>query len=209
MNVVVFGASRGIGRCVVEHALLHGHRVTAAVRDPGALPLRHKRLRVLACDVLDPGAVERALVQQHVAFCTLGADGRGPTTLYSRGAKTIAHAMQAQGVRRLIHLSNFGVLGERARDLRTAGLLFIARQVLRHVLADHRRALEEIQRRVPEWVAVRPLPLIDGVWTGRYRVALDGLPRRAMRIARADVADFMLQQVSSAEFLNTVPAIAY
>lgn len=210
MNIIIFGASRGVGRCLVERALAHGHHVTAAARNPGTLSITHERLRILPCDVLDAVAVSRAIAGQDVVFCTLGADSRrGPTTLYSAGAHNIVQGMEAHQVRRLIFLSNFGVLGETAQDMQGIMLMFLAKLVLRHTLADHRRALEEIQRHAPEWIVVRPLPLTDGAWTGHYQVAVDGLPARGTSIARTDVADFMVRQVTGNDYLYKVPAIAY
>lgn len=210
MNIVIFGASRGVGRCLVDSALAHGHHVTAAVRNPAAVQATHERLRVLPGDVLNPRLVQQAIVGQEVVFCTLGAASRtGPTTLYSAGARNVVQAMEAQQVRRLIFLSNFGVLDETAQDVRGAALLWMAKLFLRHTLADHRRALEEVQGRSVEWVAVRPLTLTNGRGTGRYRIAVDGLPAKGMRIARADVADFMIRQVASNEYLYKVPALAY
>ena len=210
MNIVIFGASRGVGRCLVEHALTRDHHVTAAVRNPTTIHMTHERLRVLPCDVLNPVAVSQAIAGQDVVFCTLGADSkRGPTTLYSEGAHNILQGMQAHQVRRLIFLSNFGVLNETAQDVRGAALLFLAKLFIRHTLADHRRALEEIRRHALEWIVVRPLPLTDSSWTGRYRIAVDGLPVKGTRIARVDVADFMLRQVTNDDYLYKVPAIAY
>jgi hypothetical protein len=58
-------------------------------------------------------------------------------------------------------------------------------------------------------MAVRPLVLTDGPWTGHYRIALEGLPVGGTHIARADVADFMLRQVSSDRYVHKIPAIAY
>jgi putative NADH-flavin reductase len=209
MKVVVFGASRGVGRCLVERALAQGHEVTAAVRNPATVDLTHERLRVLPADVLNPASVGQAVAGQDVVFCAVGTDSEGPTTLYSAGARTILHAMRVHGVRRLIFLSNFGALNEAAQDVRGAALLWLAKRLIRHTLADHRRALEEIQGHNVEWVAVRPLPLTDGPWTGRYRIAVDGIPIKGTRIARADVADFMLQQAASDEYVHKIPAIAY
>lgn len=78
-----------------------------------------------------------------------------------------------------------------------------------HVTADHRRALEEIRKHAPEWIVVRSLLLNDGPLTGHYRRAVDDLPAKGMQIARADVADFMLRQATSDNYLYKVPAIAY
>jgi putative NADH-flavin reductase len=208
MNIVIFGASRGVGRCLTQLALDHGHEVTAAARDPAAMRLTHQRLRVLRCDVLDASAVGQALRGQHVAFCTLGGPRRG-VTLYSEGARNVVAGMREQKVRRLVFLSNFGVLGERPVDIKTAALVFLAKLYLRDTLADHRRALEVIRQHAPEWVAVRPMALTDAPGTGRYRIAVAGLPANGSRIARADVADFMLRSAASDEYLCEVPAIAY
>lgn len=209
MNIVIFGASGGVGRCLIEQALAQNHHVTAAVRNPAAVNIIHEQLHVVSCDVFNAAAVSQAIAGQDVVFCTLGTDAEAPTTLYSAGAQNIVQAMQAHQVRRLIFLSNFGVLSERAQDLPGAVLLFLIKRFIPHTLADHRRALEKIRKHAPEWIAVRPLVLTNGAWRGRYRTVVDGLPAKGMRIARADVADFMLQQATSDDYLYQVPAIAY
>jgi putative NADH-flavin reductase len=106
-------------------------------------------------------------------------------------------------------LSNFGVLGESGSGGGTAVVVFIAKLLLRPTLEDHRRALDELRKRDWEWIAVRPMRLTYGPRTGQYRVDLDGLPSGGARISRADVADFMLKQVASNEYVHRIPAIAY
>jgi putative NADH-flavin reductase len=209
MKVVVFGATGGVGRHLVTQALAEGHHVTAASRSAGKLAITHERLRTIVCDVLGATAVEGAVAGQDVVFCALGATSKGPVSLYSKGAETVLRAMQAQKVPRLVFLSNFGILGERAADLRGRVLLFLLRRVIRHTLADHLRALEQIRATDVDAVVVRPMTLTDGPLTGQYRVAEDGLPAAGWRISRADVAHFMLRQARAGEFLHRVPAIAY
>jgi putative NADH-flavin reductase len=212
VRVIVFGASRGVGRSLTELALADGHRVTAVVRNAPAVGLNHESLEVVEGDVTDADSVRRCLGGHEVAFCTVGADKRGATratTLYSTAARNIASAMHEQGVRRLMFLSNFGVLGEKGSGARTAAVVFFARWTLRPTLEDHRRALDELRKHDLQWTAVRPMRLTDGARTGRYRVVMDGLPRGGTRISRADVADFMLNQVASNEYVHQIPAIAY
>lgn len=209
MNVVIFGASKGVGRCLVEQCLSQGHHVTAAARFPEALEITHERLRLQSCDVLDAAAVDHAVAGNEVVFGTLGGSSKGAISLYSVGARHIVRAMQEHRVRRLVFLSNFGVLDESAHGFRSAALLFLVKRMIRPTLEDHRRALTEIAGHVPEWVAVRPMALTNGPRTGRYRIAVDDLPINGTRIARADVADFMLAQATGDEYLSQVPAIAY
>ncbi|MFE5587301.1 NAD(P)H-binding protein, partial [Kitasatospora sp. NPDC056531] len=47
MELAVLGATGGIGRHLVTLALADGHHITAAVRDPARLPVRHDRLTVV------------------------------------------------------------------------------------------------------------------------------------------------------------------
>lgn len=209
MNIIVFGASGGVGRCLVERALSEGHKVTAAVRSPESVDAAQEGFRVLSCDVRDAESVACGIAEQDAVFCTVGADTRGRTDLYSTAARNIVRGMRLQRVRRLIFLSNFGVLGETATDIRGVALLFLAKRVLRHTLDDHRQALDIIQEHVPEWIAVRPLPLTNGVPTRRYRIAVDGIPAQGTHIARADVAHFMLRQAMDQAYLCKAPAIAY
>lgn len=101
MKLIVFGASRGVGRSLTEFALAEGHRVTAVVRSPANLELSHESLEVIAGDVTDAESVRRCLRGHEVVFCTVGADKRGATTLYSSAARNISTAMEDLGARRL------------------------------------------------------------------------------------------------------------
>ncbi len=227
MKLIIFGASRGTGRSLAELALAQGHQVTAVARNPSGLNLNHALLNVLAGDVTNTAFVEQSLKGHEMVFCTVGSGPRsgaqrqayiarglltgtrGATTLFSFAAHNITKAMNNQGVYRLMFLSNFGVLGETASNLRTAGLVSMIKFTLHGGLQDHWRALDEIQKYDGEWMAVRPMALTDGERTGHYRIALEGLPEGGTHISRADVADFMLKQVSSNEYVHKIPAIAY
>jgi putative NADH-flavin reductase len=117
-------------------------------------------------------------------------------------------AMEAARVRRLIFLSNFGVLNETAPDLRWEVMMPFARFKIRHLLRDHVAAIAEVRRYDLDWTFVRPLILTDGPATGHYRIDADGIPRGGLKISRADVADFMLRQVEDDVFVGQLPAIA-
>ena len=208
MRIVVFGASGGVGQQIVEQALAQGHDVTSAIRSTN-IAKDNAQDRIVACDVTDARAVERVIQGQDAVLCALGTHAKGPVSLYSTGARNIIAGMEAQGVRRLLFLSNFGVLNEAGMGLSQSLLLYLVKRVLRHTLADHRAALATMRCSTIIWTAVRALALNDGPRTGRYRVAVDGLPARGIRISRADVAHFMIEEAQRSAFANCAPAIAY
>ena len=209
MKIVVFGATGGIGGLCVRQALAQGHEVTAPVRNPARVTMTHERLRVLQCDVLDPSCVAKAVAGQEAVLCAVGTGAGAQTTVFSVGTRNIITAMEDSGVRRLVIVSNYCMLSETPRDIAGKLMLFLTRIYLRNVLPDQRLALEEVRQSHLEWVAVRPLALVNAPGRGTYRVALDGLPPRGRRISREDVAAFMLNQTASREYLRTAPALSW
>lgn len=210
MKILIIGASRGVGRMATQQALEQGHHVTALARDPSSLPSEHDRLTVLRGDATNESDIRRAVDGNDAVISTLGSDNRrGPTRLYSTATANLVRAMSDAGVRRLVVLSNFGVLSEGSCHPLTASLAWVARMVLRDTLADHRLALQYLQKSSLDWTAIRPMALTDGRHTGVYRVVSEGLPSGGARISRADVADFMLKQLAGRVSGGQVPALAY
>jgi hypothetical protein len=60
-----------------------------------------------------------------------------------------------------------------------------------------------------DWIVVRPMILINGSWTNDYRAEVDLKPGCRPYISRADVADFLLKQLSDGTFVHETPAIGY
>lgn len=61
-----------------------------------------------------------------------------------------------------------------------------------------------------EWTIVRPGAFTDGPRTGDYRRGSAGDDRSTkLKISRADVADFLLAQLTDDTYLGQTPAISY
>ena len=209
MNVVIFGATGQTGRLLVERAVAAGHVVTAFVRNPASLNAPRDSVRIVLGDVLDPTAVDRAVAGQQAVLVALGtAIRRGSPQVLPQGIRHILDAMERHGVRRIVVLSAAGALHEPAGSVVGTVGLMLARAYLPRVYAEHRAMLEELRKRDLDWIAVRPVILTKGPYTGRYRVSVEGIPRGGYRISREDVADFMIRQLTSDEFVRKMPAIA-
>jgi putative NADH-flavin reductase len=72
MNVLIFGATGGTGRALVEQALQQGNTVTAFARDPAKVRTTHPNLRVAKGNILDYDSVKAALQNQDAALSALG-----------------------------------------------------------------------------------------------------------------------------------------
>jgi putative NADH-flavin reductase len=209
MKVLVFGASGKTGREVVRQALARGYDVTAFVRETARLPLAHASLRLIAGDITNSTAVARAVTGQTAVISTLGV-GQPLThdAAVIDGVRAIARAAEHESVERLLYLSFIGV-----RDSRDAAgfvLKQLAATVLRHEVADHEVKEAAIVESLVNWTIVRPPKLTNGRLTAAYRVGEDIRARSPLpMMSRADVADFMLRQLTDAAFIRKAVRILH
>jgi putative NADH-flavin reductase len=209
MRIVIFGATGRTGKHLIEQALAQGHFVTAFARDRGKLTIQHERFRVAQGDVLDPVSVERAMESQEVVMCALGHRKGEPFSVLAEGTRHIIQAMKKHGVRRIICVSAAGFLGERADFLIGKALFWYFGRYLQRLFGAMEQQYRELEQSGLEWIAVRPILLDEGPRKGNYRIATQDIPTHGYRITTADVAEFMLHQVQSREYVGKAPAIAY
>lgn len=211
MNILVFGASGPTGRQVVEQALARGHAVNAFVREPKRLAITHPSLRVATGDALDADAVMAAVAGHDAVISALGAPANKTGVIRSQGTLNIVRAMQAHGVRRLVSLASLGYGDSEAVLTRTPFLFryIIAPILLREGFADHALQESHIKSSDLDWVIVRPGNLTNGPLTRRYRHGFAATDRSIkVEVSRADVADFMLNQLSDDTYLRQTPGVS-
>jgi putative NADH-flavin reductase len=209
MRVIVFGASGATGRQLVGQALADGHQVTAFVRNVSRLDTRSGGLTVVVGDVAQETVVASAVGGQDGVLCAVGAATplRRDRTLVE-GVRHIVCAMERSGVRRLVYLSFLGVREGRSQ-LSMVGRYLVA-PVLRNVVADHEAKERIIKQSALDWVIVRPPRLTNGARQGSYRSGVDVRAISVIpRISRADLAEFMLRQISDKTYVRKTPAVMY
>jgi putative NADH-flavin reductase len=211
MRLVVFGATGGTGRLVVEQALAAGHEVTAVARRPFAFAARHERLEVVRGDVLEPSTIERAVAGRDAVVSALGAADRAPTAVYSEGTGNIARAMRDRGVRRLTCISSGGLEADHpyVPFLQRLVTKLVVHRLYKNGFADMARMEDELERGGLDWTVVRAPMLTDGPRTGRYRVAANDYLRRPGRISRADLADYVLAHLDDPASYRARVEISY
>lgn len=211
MNLLVFGATGGTGRQIVEQALAQGHAVTAFVRDAGKLGIDHPKLTIRTGDVLNGADVEGAVPGHDAVLSAIGAPALKTGTVRSTGTRNIVLAMEKAGVRRLICQTSLGYGDSRATLDRTPFYFkyIIVPFFLRKGFADHALQEDHIKRSKLDWTIVRPGTLTDGPRTGAYRHGFESNDRTVKaEVSRADVADFMLKQLADATYLRRTPGVS-
>ena len=207
MNILIVGATRGIGRQLLEQALASGHSVTALVRDPQRLATQHERLRIVKGDILDADSVSRAMGGQNAVCCSIGV--KVPwiiITVFSEGTKNLLWAMQQNGVKRLICVTGIGAGNSRGHGGFFYDCIFYP-LIAWPIYADKNRQESLIRASDLEWTIVRPGFLTNGPMTKSYRALTNLTGVTAGRISRADVAHFMLMELQSNQYMKQTPLV--
>ncbi len=204
MRLFVLGATGGTGRALLEQARRRGHRVTAFVRSPRNLGPAGEGLTVIGGDPRSADELRASLPGHDAVVSALGPRGLGPTTLVADSARSTVAAMQATGVRRLL-VVGVAVLFE-DHGLLTA----IARRTFLRNVARDSAGMERVLRESGlDWTVARPPRLTDGGLTRAYGVAEGRMPPGArLTISRADVADFLLDEVESPAHVRQIVGLA-
>lgn len=205
MKLAVFGATGGTGREIVAQALDAGHEVTVLVRDPAKLSVKHNKLYLVIGDVLNLEKVEEALAGSEAVCCSLGNTANNPDFVVSDGTQNIIEVMKKQAIRRLVVVSALGV-GD-TRDRVSLSFKMLMKTVLRKAYEDKERQEQFVRESDLDWVIVRPGGLTNGPASGEYAFGMDASIGGG-QVSRADVAAFVLQQLTDDTFLHQTPAIA-
>ena len=203
MKLAVFGASGASGRQIVEQGLETGHEVTAFVRNPAAITTKHPELKVVRGDALDAASVSQAIAGQDAVLSAIGVNRRSTVTVCADSTRNIISGMKEHGVRRFICLSAYGASETKDTALYSKVLrFFIGKRV-----EDKDRQEELLRASDLDWVSMRPPLLTNGARKGRYRVGFDIPIKLFSSVSRADVAEFMLKQLTDDTYLRQAPTI--
>ena len=205
MKILVLGGAGKTGRHVVDQAIGAGHDVTVVIRDQN--DIIRLDVRVFEGDAADPAVLDRAVAGQDAVLDVIGGKTPFlPTQLESSIAKAVIAAMRRHRVRRLLAVSMLGV-GDSEANMTFYERLLLA-TFLRGADKDKSAMEAAVAASGLDWTVIRPALLTDGPATGRVRVFGSGSGDPAHEISRADVAAFMLAQISSDDHNQEAVTIA-
>jgi uncharacterized protein YbjT (DUF2867 family) len=208
MKVLVLGATGGTGRLIVGEAIAAGHEIVALVRNkakagvfPGA--------KLVEGDARDPAALAAALAGCGGVISALGTkmSPLKEVSLLSTATAALVGAMEEQGVRRLVCITGLGAGDSRGHG----GFVFdrlILPLLLRKVYADKDRQEAIVRRSGLDWTLIRPMVLNNKPGTGEVRALVDLAEVHGGSIPRADVARFVVRELTEGRWSGQAPLIS-
>jgi putative NADH-flavin reductase len=203
MKIAIFGASGKTGHHLVKQSLSAGHNVTALVRNPVGLGIDHADLKCVMGDLFNPLTVQSVIQDADAVISVIGARKGGVSNMCTQGIKIIIEAMNAKGVKRLIALSAYG-----ASETQNASFFIrFVRSAISEKMRDKDSMEELVRTSTTDWTLIRPPMLTNGNPKEKYQAGLKLKPGITGRIARADLAAFILKVLEDKKFIHQAPAV--
>ncbi len=209
MNILVIGAGGKTGHLVVERAIAAGHEITALLheeKDAKHEPHFPSRVEVIHGDVRNPTRLDQVMAGKHAVIDALG--GHKPwaeTHMEEDAARVLIDVMKREGVKRLVAISVLGV-GESKGQATWAYEHLLMPTFLRGAMPDKEAMEAEVKASGLEFVLVRPPMLTDADAKGDIHIVPPG--ETAHTLTRADLAQFLVDQLTSNQYLGQAITIA-
>jgi putative NADH-flavin reductase len=211
MRVAVFGATGGIGRHVVDQLLDAGHQVTALVRTPAKLTITHPDLTVVSGELSDTTAVEQVLNGADAVISALGPMLKRSATgaPVTEGTRNIVAAMQTHGVTRFIGLATPSLADPSdGRHWKLTMLPIGAKLGMPNALRELKGMTEAVTTSDLDYTIARITNPTNKPATGRIRSGFLGHDKVGSAMSRADIAAFLVAQLTDTRYRRAMPAIS-
>lgn len=209
MNITIFGAAGGIGRFAVKHAVEHGYKVTAYVRNPEKLKQYKDQISIITGELNDYDSMYNAVKGSDAVVWCVGINmKRKYDNMYSlEGHKVLIEVMHNCNVKRLIDWATPSIPFYKDKKSFITTIPGILAGIF---LTQAKKEMYEICRLIEnsdlDWTIVRFIAPTNQPYTGNIKAGFGDI-KMNMRISREDIASFMIKQITDKEYIKSMPII--
>ena len=210
MKIAILGSTGFLGKVLTRKALEAGYQVRTLVRDPTRLGELKERVEYIAGTVFDPGDVSEAVRGTKVVLSTIGPPQkkRVDPRQYEQAMKDLVAALREHHIKRYIHTG--GAVHDGGTDENwTVGrraLRLLLKLTFRQGLVAKHLEWEVLKESDLDWTLVRP-PRIAAS-PPRGTLVADERSLASLQVNVEDLADFLLEQIHSADWIRGAPLVA-
>lgn len=209
MKVAIFGAAGGIGHHAVQHSLDKGYEVVAYVRSSEKLVVENDNLQVVEGELHEYEKINQALKGCDAVIYTVGLPLKYsyPEMFSLAGHQTVIKAMKENNIRRFIDWSTPSISSDRdVKSFITVVPGFMASILFKKAKKELILIANLIKESDLDWTIVRFMAPKNTEFTGQVKAGF-GDVKMSFNISRADIAYFMVNQLSDDQYINAMPII--
>jgi nucleoside-diphosphate-sugar epimerase len=210
MNITIFGGTGTTGLLLVEKALKSGHTVTVFARTPSKISIRHNNLKIVKGELAEYGKIEEAIKNADAVLSVLGPTQKTKGLDIANGIKNIVEAMKKNDVKRLIATATPAFKDSNDKfQFGFAFGVFMVKALIKDSYNNIVLTGKHIAESGLDWTIVRLPMLSDKPANGKINAGYTGDGTvNLFSLSRADLADFLLQQVDNKKWLHRSPVIS-
>jgi putative NADH-flavin reductase len=210
MKIAVLGSTGFVGKILIHKAVAAGYEVKTLVRNPDKLNDISDNIEITVGSVFDPSAIETTIVGTEAVLSTIGPPRRNPGNpeLYEKVMKDIVRIMDKHGIKRYIHIGGAAHQGgenETWNFDRKFLRLFLTLFGKNILIAKHLE-WEVLKSSDLDWTLIRPPRIANEAASGN--IFVDEKYLKSLKVSVEDLTDFILQQISSNEWIRKAPLIS-
>jgi putative NADH-flavin reductase len=210
MKVAILGSTGFVGKVLTRKALAAGYQVKTLVRSPDKLKGISDDIEIIEGSVFDPEAIEATIEGTKVILSTVGPPQRNPGNpeLYEKAMKDIVRIMDKHGIKRYIHIGGAVHQGgeNEVWDFKRKFLRLFLNLFGKQILIAKHLEWEVLKLSDLDWTLIRPPRIANEPSTGS--ISVDEKYLRSLKVSMEDLTDFILQQISSKEWIRKAPLIS-
>ncbi|HEB27138.1 MAG TPA: NAD-dependent epimerase/dehydratase family protein [Porticoccus sp.] len=209
ITIALLGATGMVGGFVLQEALAQGYSVKALARTPQKLEPFKDQIAIIKGNALDPATLEQLLKGSDVIISALGpvkADGSAAKGISTTVTGHIIRLMPKHNIKRYIVVSGAAVdVPGDERNLKGWLIQKLASISLKDTLEDKQAEYQLLADSSIQWTLLR-CPLIAAEsFEYQPRATLDTPGSFTLRAG--ELAQFVIEQISSDEFINKSPFV--
>lgn len=210
LDITIFGGTGKTGLLLIEKALKSGHIVTVFARTRSKISIQHKNLKIAKGELNEPNSIEEAIKNADAVISVLGPSQNTKGLVIADGIKNIVDAMKKNGVKRLIATAtpSFKDRNDKFQFGFSFGI-FMVKALIKDSYNNIVLTGKHISESDLDWTIVRLPMLSDKPASGKIHAGYTGDGTvNLFSLSRADLADFLLQQIDDKKWLNKSPVIS-
>ena len=210
MKIAIFGSTGFVGRVLINKALTAGYQVKTLVRYPEKLENIKDRIEIINGSVFDPRKVEAAIEGTMVVISTIGPHPGKPCDpkLYEKAMQDIVRIMDKNGIKRYIHIGGAGHEGGENENwtFNRRFLRLFLNLFNKQILVAKHLEWEVLKKSNLDWTLVRPPRIANEPASGN--ISADGKMLNNLKISVEDLTNFILEQITSKEWIRKAPLVS-
>ncbi|MEJ2495819.1 MAG: NAD(P)H-binding protein [Ignavibacteriaceae bacterium] len=211
MKIAILGSSGFLGKVVLKKALDEGYQIKTLVRNPEKLGELKDKVEFCQGCVTKIDKLEETIKGAEAVISTIGPPMKkcGDPEHYKNSMERIVTVLEKQKIKRYIHIGGAAHLGGENENW-TIGritLRLVLKIIAKPVLIAKQLEWDVLKKSDLDWTLVRPPGIMKEVFKGKGVIA-DEKNLARTKINVEDLADFIIEQITSKDWIKKAPLVA-